>query len=114
MGSDKESQAARNAADRRLREHFIQEYSQYMEEEHAKRGLTWNRRATPEQRAQREQEEREAKALARIAKIAKENGLTAAATNRVLIAVQGEADGETGVSVEDLPASARGWTTVDR
>lgn len=94
MSSNKEAQAARNAADRRLREHFSHEYAQLMEEEHAKRGLTWNRRSTPEERARREAQEKEAKALARIAKIARENGLTAEAANRVLIAVQGEGEVE--------------------
>lgn len=75
MSSNKEAQAARNAADRRLRERFIQEYAQYMEEEHAKRGLTWNRRATPEERARREAEDKQAKAAERILREAQKAGL---------------------------------------
>lgn len=75
MSSNKEAQAARSAADRRLREAFPDEFEAFMHEEHAKRGLTWNRRATPEERARREQEEREAKVRYRIEQEAKKIGL---------------------------------------
>lgn len=75
MGSNKEAQAARNAADRRLREKFPQVYAILMRDEHEKRGLTWNRRATPEERAERERLDRKAKARARIEAEASKAGL---------------------------------------
>lgn len=75
MSSNKEAQAARSAADRRLREAHPDEFEALMHEEHAKRGLSWNRRATPEERARREQEEREAKVRYRIEQEAKKIGL---------------------------------------
>lgn len=76
MSNNKESQAARNAADRRLREHFIQEYKQYMQEEHEKRGLTWNPRLSQEEREARQRADNEARALAKIQTIAAQNSLT--------------------------------------
>lgn len=82
MSSNKEAQAARSAADRRLREAHPGEYAAFMEQEHAKRGLTWNRRVTPEERAYRERVEREKRALARIHQIAEDNGLSIAITER--------------------------------
>jgi hypothetical protein len=76
MSSTKDAQAARNAADRRLRDTYPEEFAALMHEEHAKRGLTWNRRATPEERARREAEEKQAKAKARIEAEAAKAGLS--------------------------------------
>lgn len=75
MSSNKEAQAARNAADRRLREAFPEQYAALMREEHEARGLTWNRRATPEERARREAEAKRAAARARILRDAEKAGL---------------------------------------
>jgi hypothetical protein len=75
MGSNKEAQAARSAADRRLREAHRDEWEALMTEEHAKRGLAWSRRATPEERAERERLEREAKVRARIEREAEKLGM---------------------------------------
>lgn len=115
MSGNKEAQAARNAADRRLREMFPGEFAGLMVEEHGKRGLTWNRRSTADERARREAEEKEARALARIAKIAKENGLTAEATNRVLIAVQDESEtiAEKAARIGDEAEANERKTVVD-
>jgi hypothetical protein len=76
MGSNKEAQAARNEADRNLREANPEEWAAFMEEAHEARGLTWNRRATPEERARREAEEKQAKAKARIEAEAAKAGLS--------------------------------------
>lgn len=75
MGSNKEAQAARNAADRRLREAHPTEFTMFMEEEHAKRGLTWKRRGTPEERAAAKAEARKQAAVARIRAQAAEAGI---------------------------------------
>jgi len=76
MGSNKEAQAARNAADRRLREKFPEVYAILMQDEHAKRGLTWKRRATAEERAERKAEEARRKNEEKIRALAKESGLS--------------------------------------
>lgn len=76
MSSTKNAQAARNAADRRLRDTYPEEFAALMHEEHAKRGLTWNRRSTPAERAHREAEEKKAKAKARIEAEAAKAGLS--------------------------------------
>lgn len=78
MSSNKEAQAARNAADRRLREAYPDDFEDFMHDEHEKRGITWNRRATPEERARREAAEKEAKARARIEAEAKKAGIVVA------------------------------------
>jgi hypothetical protein len=76
MGSNKEAQAARNAADRRLRQRYPADFEFFMRDEHEVRGLTWNRRATPEERARRDAEEKQAKAKARIEAEAAKAGLS--------------------------------------
>lgn len=90
MTDNKDAQAARNAADRRLREAHPNDWRTFMQEEFAQRGLEWTPRPSKEERERKAAEEKEARALARIAKIAKDNGLSAEAANRVLIAAQGE------------------------
>lgn len=75
MGSNKEQQAARNAADRRLREAHPTEHEMFMEEEHALRGLTWKRRLPAEERAARKEEEARAKVAEKIRAMAEANGL---------------------------------------
>jgi hypothetical protein len=80
MSSNKEVQAARNAADRRLREKFPEVYAIIMQEEHSKRGLTWTRRATAEERALREEEAKKARARARIEEEARKAGLSVSFT----------------------------------
>jgi pseudouridine-5'-phosphate glycosidase len=75
MGSSKEAQAARNAADRRLREAHSEEHAALMHEEHARRGLKWTRRATPEERARRDTEAKQAAAKARILRDAEKAGI---------------------------------------
>lgn len=80
MGGNKEAQAARNAADRRLRETYPEEYAALMHEEHEARGLTWKRRATAEERALREAEAKKAKARARIEEEARKAGLSVSFT----------------------------------
>jgi hypothetical protein len=75
MSSTKEAQAARNAADRRLREAFPEQYAAIMREEHEARGLTWKRRATPEERARRDAEAKQAAAKARIMRDAEKAGI---------------------------------------
>lgn len=84
MSGNKEAQAARNAADRRLREAHLEEFADIMHAEFEARGLTWNRRATSEERARREAQEKQAKALARIAKIARANGISAEDAKKAL------------------------------
>lgn len=96
MSDNKDAQAARNAADRRLREAHPNNWRTFMQEEFAQRGLEWTPRPSKEERERKAAEEKEARALARIAKIAKDNGLSAEAANRVLIAAQGEVEVETG------------------
>jgi len=75
MAGNKEAQAARNAADRRLREKYPEDFAGFMHDEHEARGLTWNRRATAEERAERERLDRKAKARARIEAEASKAGL---------------------------------------
>lgn len=89
MSDNKDAQAARNAADRRLREAHPNDWRTFMQEEFAQRGLEWTPRPSKEERERKAAAEKEERALARIAKIAKDNGLSAEAANRVLIAVQG-------------------------
>lgn len=76
MGSSKEAQAARNAADRRLREANPEQYAAFMHEEHEARGLKWSRRATAEERAERDKAAKQAAAKARILRDAEKAGLT--------------------------------------
>lgn len=66
MGSNKEAQAARNAADRRLREAHPTEFTILMEEEYAKRGLTWKRRGTAEERAAQKAEAKKQAVVTRL------------------------------------------------
>lgn len=87
MSNNKEAQAARSEATREVIDAHPEEFAMAMEKAMSKRGLVWNRRATPEERAQREQEERETKALARIAEIARKNGVSPEAANRALRAI---------------------------
>lgn len=75
MGSNKEAQAARNAADRRLREEYPQAFEAFMHEEHEARGLTWNRRPSKEERERRALEVKQAKAKARILRDAQSAGI---------------------------------------
>jgi len=51
---NKAKQQARDAAVARLREAHEDEFAGYMHEEHAKRGVTWNPRLSPEQKARKE------------------------------------------------------------
>lgn len=76
MGSNKEAQAARNAADRRLREAHPTEFTMFMEEEHAKRGLTWKRRGTPEERAAAKAEAQKQAVVTRIKAEAAKAGIS--------------------------------------
>lgn len=100
MSSNKEAQAARSAADRRLREAHPGEYAAFMEQEHARRGLTWNRRVTPEERAYRERVEREKRALARIHQIAEDNGLAVAVNGSTIVILDEQPSDEDVYEVE--------------
>ncbi len=75
MSDSKAAQAARNAADRRLREANPVGYRKIMQEEFAKRGLTWTPRPSKEERERREAEQKQTKARARIEAEAKKAGL---------------------------------------
>lgn len=75
MTSNKEAQAARAAADRRLREAHPEDFESFMHAEHEARGLTWKRRSTPEERARREQEAKQQAARERILREAQKAGL---------------------------------------
>lgn len=75
MGSNKEAQAARNAADRRLRQEYPGVFEAFMREEHEARGLTWNRRPSKEERAERALQEARAKSRARIEAEAEKAGI---------------------------------------
>jgi hypothetical protein len=76
MSSTKEAQAARSAADRRLREAHKGDWMRLMEEEHANRGLTWSRRATPAEREAIKVAQAKATAAKRIQEMAERAGLT--------------------------------------
>jgi hypothetical protein len=76
MSSTKEAQAARSAADRRLREEHKGDWMRLMAEEHAKRDLTWSRRATPAEREAIKAAQAKASAAKRIKEMAERAGLT--------------------------------------
>lgn len=113
MSDNKDAQAARNAADRRLREAHPNDWRTFMQEEFAQRGLEWTPRPSKEERERKAAEEKEARALARIAKIAKDNGLSAEATNRVLIAAQGETVAEKVARIGAEAEEAERHSVVD-
>ena len=75
MSDSKEAQAARNEVDRQLREENPERYIELMHAAFAKRGLTWSRRLTAEERAERERLDREGKARERIEAEAKKAGI---------------------------------------
>lgn len=78
MTDNKQSQAARNAADRRLREAYTDEWRTFMQEEHAKRGLTWNPRPSKEEREALAREKAQAAARERIEREARKAGIKVA------------------------------------
>lgn len=66
--ADTAKREARKAAIDRLIENHGEEFADLMTEEHAQRGVEWNRRLTPEERAERDaarERERQARAAAR-------------------------------------------------
>lgn len=117
MSDSKEAQAARNEVDRALRAENRERYEALMVEAFAKRGLTWNRRLTKEERAEREAEERKAKTLARIQEVARTSGLSHGAIVEALGFLNGEEPAEEEApevivhpdvhGVDHLPVQAR-------
>lgn len=75
MSDSKEAQAARNEADRALRAAHQDEWETLMHDAFQKRGLTWNRRASKEERAERARLAAQEKARARISAEAEKAGI---------------------------------------
>lgn len=76
MSDSKAAQAARNEADRRLREAHRKDWESFMNEAFESRGLTWNPRPSKEEREAREAAAKQEKARERILREAKKAGLT--------------------------------------
>ena len=75
MTNSKIAQAARTAAETRLRQAHKDELAQYMHEEHESRGVTYTPRLSPQERAERDEAARKAKAQAKIVALAESAGL---------------------------------------
>lgn len=90
MSNNKASQAARTAADRRLREAHPEDFESFMNAEHEARGLTWNRRLTQQEREERQRADNERRALTKIQAIAAQNGLTKEALTSAIALLNGE------------------------
>ena len=76
MSDSKAAQAARNEADRKLREAHREDWESFMHAAFGERGLTWNPRPTKEDREAREAAAKKEKARERILREAKKAGLT--------------------------------------
>jgi hypothetical protein len=85
-----------------MREKFPEEYAALMHEEHEARGLTWKRRATPEERARRDAEAKQDAVRERILREASKVGLD------VSFNEPDQATDEESARLDESDAAARG------
>lgn len=75
MSNNTEAQNASREAARRLREENPERWEALMHEEYGKRGLTWRRRLSAEERAERKAEAEKAAAVSKIKAMAEKAGV---------------------------------------
>lgn len=81
MTNSKKAQAARNAAEMRLRNAHRDELAEYMREEHEKRGIKYTPRLSAEERAARDEALKKARAAEKITALAEAAGLSVSLTD---------------------------------